>query len=53
MNLTTQIDPVEAIAREAIAREIEAEFKDVENARRDALRAADRIINLIKQGQQR
>ncbi len=47
-----QGDPIKAIAREAIAREIEAEFSGVPNARRDSLRAADRIVRLIESGQE-
>lgn len=43
-------DPAIAIARAAIAREIEAEFHDIPKAERDAFRAADRIIALIRKG---
>lgn len=45
-----QEDPLLAVARAAIAREIEEEFKDIPKADRDALRAADRIIKLIRKG---
>ena len=48
-----QNDPAIALARAAIAREIEAEFHDIPNAHRDGLRAADRIIHLLRQGQKR
>jgi hypothetical protein len=45
-----ETDPAIAIARAAIAREIVAEFNDIPKAERDAFRAADRIIALIRKG---
>ena len=38
---------LEAIAREAIAQIIEGEFVGVPNARRDSLRAAERIVRML------
>ena len=43
-------NPTLALARAAIAREIHEEFKDIPKAERDALRAADRVIYLLRQG---
>lgn len=45
-----ETNPILSLARAAIAREIQEEFRDIPKAERDSLRAADRIIHLLRQG---